>query len=121
MKPDRARAGNDLQTLLKRSEQDKLFGMGHILAHRETDSESYLRPNAALSLQAILLKSEREKVILANKEDVYPIPGTSEFTSMASLNIQGVGHQYWIEDENGGDNITALVAFLLALDDKPGE
>jgi hypothetical protein len=40
---------------------------------------------------------------------------------MASLGVSGVGHEYFIRDEPGGERITALVAFLLALDDKPCE
>jgi len=39
---------------------------------------------------------------------------------MSQMQIEGIGHDYWIDDELGGDTITALVAFLLALDDDPG-
>jgi hypothetical protein len=67
------------------------------------------------------LKSEREKVIAENKKQVWPIPGTDDHVSIASLQIEGVGHEYWIDDEPGGETVTALVAFLLALDDNPGE
>jgi hypothetical protein len=35
--------------------------------------------------------------------------------------VEGRGHDFWIEDEPGGERITALVAFLLALDDAPGQ
>jgi hypothetical protein len=121
LKPASAPAGDDLKLLLSRSDEDKVIGMGQILAYREANPESYLRPDAALSLQALLLKSEREKVIAANKEKLYPIPGSSDYTSMAGLNIEGIGHEYWIQDQPGGDAIAALVAFLLALDDAPGK
>jgi hypothetical protein len=42
-----------------------------------------------------------------------------ESVSMESLGVSGVGHELWVNDVVGGDRITALVAFLLALDDKP--
>lgn len=121
LRPGSTAAGDDLQALLRRPEEDKLYGMGQILAYREDNSESYLRPNAALSLQALLLKSERDKVLVANRQPDYPIPASTARTSMAFMNIQGIGHTYWIDDTPGGDTITALVAFLLALDDDPGK
>jgi len=99
---------------------DKIYGIGQILVEREKNPETYLRPNAALSLQALLLKNERTKIIDANKQKIYPIPGSSNFVSMSQMQIEGIGHDYWIDDELGGDTITALVAFLLALDDDPG-
>ena len=40
---------------------------------------------------------------------------------MTSLGVSGIGHEFWIDDTPGGDRITALVAFLLALDDRPCE
>ncbi|RIK74541.1 hypothetical protein DCC62_15055 [candidate division KSB1 bacterium] len=119
--PQAAPAGDDLQALLQRDAAEKVYGAGQILAYREAHPESYFRPNAALSLQAILLQSEREKVIVANKEKVYPVPGSTARVAMEDMNVQGIGHEYWIQDQPGGDNITALIAFLLALDDKPGE
>lgn len=111
----------DLQILLSISQDDKLYGMGQILTYRENNPESYLRPNAALSLQALLLKSEREIVIEANKQESYPITGTNEKISFALMNIQGIGHEKYIADVPGGEKITALVAFLLSLDDVPGK
>jgi hypothetical protein len=120
LRPGSAPAGDDLQALLRRPEGDKLYGMGQILTYREANPDSYLRPNAALSLQALLLKGEREKVIAANKEAVMPILGTSDRLSMDAMNVQGIGHEMYIDDTPGGDKITALVAFLLALDDDPG-
>ena len=121
LQPGSAAPGDDLRSLLKRPEADKLYGMGQILVYREANPESYLRPNAALSLQAVLLKSERAKVVAANHEQVYPVLGTTDHVSLEQMNIQGIGHDYYIDDTPGGDNITALVAFLLALDDDPGK
>ncbi len=112
---------SDLQALLKRPEHEKLYGMGQILSFREANPESYLRPSAALSLQALLLESERQKVVTANHEAVIPDPGRSERVSMNAMNVQGIGHDMYIDDTPGGDKITALVAFLLALDDDPGQ
>ncbi len=115
------RADTSLQQLLQCAEADKIYGIGQILVMREASSQIHLRPNAPLSLQAVVLKSEREKVIAENKKQVWPIPGTDDHVSIASLQIEGVGHEYWIDDEPGGETVTALVAFLLALDDNPGE
>jgi hypothetical protein len=120
LQPGSAPPGDDVQALLNRPEQDKLYGMGQILTYREANPDSYLRPNAALSLQALLLGSEREKVIAANRVPVYPVNGSTERVSMASMNVQGIGHEKYIDDHPGGEKITALVAFLLALDDDPG-
>jgi len=114
-------AEDQLQGLLRRPDNDKVFGVAQILAARDANPLSYLRANAALSLQALLLKAERDKVIAANKEPVYPIPGTSDHLALASIHIQGIGHDFWINDDAGGDRITALIAFLLALDDDPGQ
>ncbi len=119
--PQMPPAGDDLQALLRRAPVEKIYGAGQILAYREAHPESYFRPNAALSLQAVVLQSERAKVIAANKEKVYPVPGSPARVAMEDMNVQGIGHEYWIEDQPGGDTVTALVAFLLALDDKPGE
>ncbi len=114
-------AGDDLQALLKRSEGDKLYGAGQILVYRETNPESYLRANAALSLQALLLQAERAHVLTANQEKIYPVPASAEHVSMYDMNVQGVGHEFWIQDQPGGPIITPLIAFLLALDDEPGK
>lgn len=121
LKPGAVEPGDDLQQLLQRPGNDKLYGMAQILAYREAQPQSYLRPNAALSLQGLLLQSEREKVIAANKAPAYPVPSSSERVSFYEMNIQGEGHRYWVDDSPGGDRITALIAFLLALDDKPGQ
>ncbi|HEU4388351.1 MAG TPA: hypothetical protein VFV34_11180, partial [Blastocatellia bacterium] len=115
-----ATAGDDLQALLRTTNEDKIYGMGQILAEREAHPETWLRPNAALSLQAVVLEQERDRVIEANRTPSYPVPGSTELTAMTSMRVQGVGHKYWIKDEPGGDRVTALVAFLLALDDDPG-
>lgn len=119
LKPDAASPGDDLEALLKRPENDKIYGVGQILAEREMNPSSYLRANASLSLQALLLKSERDRVISANKEQVYPAPGGSEKVALASMQIEGAGHTYWVDDQVGGRKVAALVAFLLALDDDP--
>jgi len=68
-----------------------------------------------------MLKSERDKVVAANQEPIYSIPGTNDRLAIASIHIQGIGHEYWIKDDPGGDRISAIVAFLLALDDDPGK
>jgi hypothetical protein len=120
LRPGSPPPGDDIGQLLQRPDAEKLYGTGQILLLREAGPDSYLRPNAALSLQALLLKSERDRVTAANLEPVWPVPGTAQRVTMASLEIQGGGHEYWIEDRPGGDQITALVAFLLALDDDPG-
>ena len=121
LKPGTEPAGNDLKALLSRKDQDKIYGIAQILNYREANPATNYWYNAALSLQATLLESERDKVIIANKEAVHPIPGRSEAIAIASMHIQGIGHHYWIDDEPGGDLITPLVAFLLALDDHPGK
>jgi len=112
--------GDDLQALLRTPGEQKMYGMGQILAEREAHPETWLRPNAALSLQAVVLKSERDRVIQANREPSYPVPGRNERFPMTSMRVQGIGHEFWIDDQLGGDRVTALVAFLLALDDDPG-
>lgn len=120
LKSDAAPAEEDLKTLLSRPQKDKIYGIGQITVEREKHPETYLRSNAALSLQAVVLKDEREKVIDANNEFIYPIPGRSDHIPISKMQIQGIGHEFWIEDKPGGDIVTALVAFLLALDDDPG-
>jgi len=120
LKPEAGTPGDDVKALLGRPDEDKIYGIGQILVRREGEPETYLHQNAALSLQALLLKSEREKVIAANQEKVYPVPGSTDRIALASMQIQGVGHDYWIDDQPGGEQITALIAFLLALDDDPG-
>jgi hypothetical protein len=114
-------AGDDLQSLLRRPDNDKIYGVAQILATRDANPALYLRANAALSLQALLLKSERDKVIAANNERIFAIAASSTRLPAASIHVQGIGHDFWINDQPGGDRITALVAFLLALDDDPGQ
>jgi hypothetical protein len=99
---------------------DKVHGTGPILAYREAVPDSHYRADAALSLQALLLRSERKKVLRGNVAPVLAIPGTERKLSAAELGIEGIGHAFYLEDEPGGDDVTALVAFLLALDDQPG-
>jgi hypothetical protein len=99
---------------------DKVHGTGPILAYREAVPDSHYRADAALSLQALLLRSERKKVLRGNVAPVLPIPGTERRLSAAELGIEGIGHAFYLEDQPGGDDVTALVAFLLALDDQPG-
>jgi hypothetical protein len=132
LRPGGAPAGADLRALLRRPERDKLYGMGAVLADREQHPERHLWPDPALSLQALLVRSERERVIAANRERVIPTPrsdvlvdafGNKPAThiSMRSLGGHGGGHDFYVDDEPGGEQITALVAFLLALDHFPPE
>ena len=89
------------------------------------------RPDAALSLQALVLESERRKIIASNAALTLHVPrgqgaasdaaAAPERVSVRALGVSGVGHEFWIDDEPGGERITAVVAFLLALDDTPCE
>ncbi len=127
--PGVAPAGDDLQALLRRPATDKLYGMASILEHREQRPTTAPWPNAALSLQALVLQKERARVLVDNRAVVLPVPvGGADNplkaparVSLASLGVEGMGHEFWIDDEPGGERVTALVAFLLALDDAPGE
>jgi hypothetical protein len=105
--------------------------MGSIVTGSEENPGKPLRPNAALSLQALLLKQERALVIRNNQEPRVPVPGKCSPSSvpgsclplyipMTKLGLSGEGHRYYIDDVTGGERITALIAFLLALDDQPG-
>ncbi len=103
-----------------------VYGMGPILAEREKDVAQGPRPDAALSLQALLLRSERERVQAGNRREVLPVvPGSafdgsaSGWVSMAQLGAFGTGHDFYVRDVPGGRDITALVAYLLAQDDCP--
>jgi hypothetical protein len=112
-----------------------VYGMGPILDAFEQGQygargEIWRRPDAALSLQALLLEPERRKIVASSRAltvhvspgGVWPAGGPSpERISMASVGVSGVGHEFWVHDVAGGDRITALVAFLLALDDRPCE
>jgi hypothetical protein len=110
-----------LEALLLLPEQDKLYGTAPILAQRESDPDRYVRADAALSLQALVVRSERSQVIAGNRLAVMPVPGQNRKLSGADLAIEGIGHDYYLEIETpGSERVTALVAFLLALDDDPG-
>ncbi|TNE84276.1 MAG: hypothetical protein EP330_30185 [Deltaproteobacteria bacterium] len=106
-----------------------VHGMGQILAAHEANPTPGLRPDAALSLQALVLESERARVIAKNAEDVVAVLGTSVYqpddqpshVSMVDLGVSGEGHAFYVDDRPGGPDVTALVAFLLALDDCPGD
>jgi hypothetical protein len=110
-----------------------LYGIGPILATRESYQDRWaIRADAALSLQALLLRSERAHVVRENRTANYPVPAgasmvggrdgpAEEFVSVESLGVLGSGHDFYIDDVPGGDRIAALVAFLLALDDRPCE
>jgi hypothetical protein len=119
----------DLATLLRRRDSDKLYGTASILAEREAKPAGGPWANAALSLQALLLEKERAKVLTQNHALILPTPrgGTDnpldapEVTNLVARGVEGRGHRFYIEDEPGGERITALVAFLLAMDDDPGE
>lgn len=121
LRNDTQPGGDDLQALLARPAGDKIYGMGQILNARDAQPASYLRPHAALSLQAMLLQAEREKVIAANREAVLAVPGEARRIAMKDMQIEGVGHEFWIQDQPGGEIIAPLIAFLLALDDEPGK
>jgi hypothetical protein len=109
---------SDLRSHLARA--DKVHGTGPILSYREAAPESHYRADAALSLQGLLLRSERKRILRGNLAPVMPVPGTERKLAAADLGIEGIGHAFYVDDEPGGDAITALVAFLLALDDEPG-
>ena len=129
LRPGVAPAGDDLKTLLSRPISDKLYGMASLLAYREAAQSGGPWPNAALSLQALLLECERQRVMVQNAAPLMPVPiggadnplGAPAKTSAESLGVQGVGHDFYIDDEPGGERITALIAFLLSLDDAPSE
>jgi mono/diheme cytochrome c family protein len=129
LRPGTAPPGDDLARLLARPEADKWYGMGTLLAYREKQQVGEPWPNAALSLQALLLRSEREKVLADNRRFSLEVPighadnplGAPRTVSMVLLGVEGTGHEFWIDDTPGGERITALIAFLLALDDAPAE
>ncbi len=129
LRPEVAPAGDDLKTLLSRPISEKLYGMASLLAYREAAQSGGPWPNAALSLQALLLECERQRVIVQNAAPLMAVPiggadnplGAPAKTSAESLGVQGVGHDFYLDDEPGGERITALIAFLLSLDDAPSE
>jgi hypothetical protein len=125
--PDDLRA----RLLLARDDARVVHGMGPILDAVEQGRAAWHRPDAALSLQALLLEGERRKIVASNRmatmhvpEGALPVAGgraAPERVSMESLGVTGAGHEHWVNDVPGGDRVMALVAFLLALDDKPCE
>ena len=130
LRPGTPPAGDDLRALLQRPATDKVYTMGAVLAERDRNPQAHLWPNPALSLQALLLQRERALVIAANRQQVIAVPRSdvqfdpsgeppAERISIASLGAAGVGHEFWIDDAAGGEKITALIAFLLALDHFP--
>jgi len=129
LRPEAPPAGDDLGALLRRPDADKLYGTASILAVREERQAGGPWPNAALSLQALLLKRERDKVLAQNHALILPTPrggadnplNAPEVTNLVARGVEGRGHEFWIDDEPGGERVTALIAFLLALDDDPGE
>ena len=132
LRPDVKPAEDDLQALLRRPPCDKIYGVGGILEAYEREPARALRANAALSLQALLLKSERVEVLRENHSPRVPVLGrcaggtsgpacAQARLSAAQMGLSGKGHEYWVDDFPGGNRITALIAFLLALDDHPGK
>jgi hypothetical protein len=130
LRPGSEPAGDNLAALLARAGgPDVIYGMGELLSLSEPNPLAGARANAALSLQALVLESERQKVVTANTQPHYKLwaGSTSEVmgekpvsaVSMASMAVAGVGHDFYIQDKPGGADVTALVAFLLALDDCP--
>jgi hypothetical protein len=126
----------DLRARLRAADTDPrvIHGMGAILDGFERGQfdghgETWRRPDAALSLQALLLERERRKVVASNRAATLHAPAGAvwsasggdppEQIAMVSLGVSGEGHEFWIDDEPGGERISALVAFLLALDDRP--
>ncbi len=124
-------AGDDLAPLLRRAGGDDLiYGAGELVTEVEAHPEARPYANAALSLQALVLESERARVVAHNERPLVAVPPGSrtnpvgsepvaDKVSADSLGIHGVGHPFWIDDEPGGEAVTALVAYLLALDDCP--
>jgi hypothetical protein len=131
--PPGAHPPDDLRARLRAAHDDSrlIYGMGLILDSFEERQSDWHRPDAALSLQALLLERERRRIVASSRlPSIHVAAGAvwsptggapPERVTMASLGVSGKGHEFWIDDEPGGDRITALVAFLLALDDRPCE
>jgi hypothetical protein len=68
--------------------------------------KSRVTPDPANSLRAMVDRTLRAKVIEANHADA----------ELASVGVEGVGHEYWVDAETGfgPDDQAALVAWLLA-------
>jgi len=116
-----SKAAADLSTHLKLEPPDSWPGAGRYVVFNTHSDDTQLRADAALSLQALVLKESRREVIIANRLRTQSIIGLNEKRSMASLGVAGIGHEFWVDDEPGGPDVTALVAFLLSLDDCPGD
>ncbi|MEZ4315894.1 MAG: hypothetical protein R3F61_00245 [Myxococcota bacterium] len=111
----------DLATHLKRDASELWPGAGGYVAYNIDHADTPVHADPALSLQALVLKEQRRPVIIANRARTHPVIGEHERRSMASLGVAGIGHEFWVDDEPGGPDVTALIAFLLALDDCPGD
>jgi hypothetical protein len=70
-----------------------------------------IRPDPAASLRALVDRSLRGPVIEANQ--AHP--------DLVRSNIEGIGHEFWVDEEAGFSlqEQTALILFLLSLDDDP--
>ncbi len=121
---------DDLARVLALPDCEKVYGMGAILAREELTPGQRLRPDAALSLQALLLQVERAKILARRNDSVIPVRGAGTdgnalgappAVSALALGIDGAGHDFYLDDAPGGARVTALVAFLLALDDSVGD
>ena len=119
---------DDLKQVLALAPAQKVYGMGRILAVEERNPGQRLRPDAALSLQSLLLRQERAEMLARQNDRVIPVPGlpgsenplgAPAAVSAAELGIIGKGHEFFIDDVPGGKDITALVAYLLSIDDDP--
>lgn len=120
---------DDLVAVLSLPQREKVYGMGRILAVEETTPSRWLRADAALSLQALVLRAERAQILARRADAVIPVPGAGSgedalgapaAVSAEELGIVGEGHDFYIDDEPGGERVSALVAFLLAIDDDTG-
>lgn len=123
IRPQSAVERDDLRAVLRLGASDKIYGMGAILAH---EAVSPLRADAALSLQALVLEAERSPLLARRRDAVIPVPGIGasenvrgapSHVSALDLGIDGAGHEFYIDDAPGGERVSALVAFLLAIDD----
>lgn len=98
---------------------DVVYGTAQNLLRWDADPTA-TRADAALSLQALVIESERQRLLDANASPAWPAP-SGALVPMSRLHITGEGHPYWVDDEPGGPDVTALVAFLLAWDDCPAD
>ncbi len=126
IRPKNGVEADDLRAVLSLAPGEKLYGMGAILAHEETSGGQALRADAALSLQALVLKEERARLLARRSDAVVPVPGVGASenvrgapsrVSALDLGIDGAGHDFYLDDVPGGERVSALIAFLLAIDD----